>query len=111
MDTAEEQALDSLLAQVDAAGEPIAIDPAKHSKKKGWLVLPVKDMDPNFELTEEVSSVLTLTAVPEMEQVKELALVFIPNSWSVYFWDPLVKMLMPFDGVHADKEVIASRTG
>ena len=46
-----------------------------------------------------------------MEQVKELALVFIPNSWSVYFWDPLVKMLMPFDGVHADKEVIASRTG
>ena len=111
MDTAEEHAPDSLLAQVDAAGEPIAIDPAKHSKKKGWLVLPVKDMDPNFELTEEVSSVLTLTAVPEMEQVKELALVFIPNSWSVYFWDPLVKMLMPFDGVHADKEVIASRTG
>ena len=74
-------------------------------------MLPVKDMDPNFELTEEVSSVLTLTAVPEMEQVKELALVFIPRSWSVYFWDPLVKMLMPFDGVHADKEVIASRTG
>ena len=53
MDTAEEQAPDSLLAQLDAAGYPIAIDPAKHSKNKGWLVLRVKDMDPNFKLTEE----------------------------------------------------------
>jgi hypothetical protein len=68
-------------------------------------------MDPNFKLTEEESSVLKLTAVPEMEQVEEPALVFIPRSWTVYLWDPSVKMLMPFDGVHADKEAIARCTG
>jgi|1048.fasta_scaffold29049_1 hypothetical protein len=111
MEAAEEQAPDSLLAQLDAAGYPIAIDPAKHSKNKGWLVLRVKDMDPNFILTEEESSVLKLTAVPEMEQVEEPALVFIPRSWTVYLWDPSVKMLMPFHGPHADHDAIASCTG
>jgi hypothetical protein len=74
-------------------------------------VLCVKDMDPNFKLTEEESSVLKLTAVPEMERVEEPALVFIPNSWSVYLWDPSVKMLMPFDGPHANQEAIVSCTG
>ena len=49
--------------------------------------------------------------MPEMEQVEDLALVFIPNSWWVYFWDPSVKMLMPFDGPHADQEAIVRRTG
>jgi len=111
MEAAEEQAPDSLLAQVDAAGYPIAIDPAKHSKNKGWLVLRVKDMDPNFKLTEEESSVLKLTAVPEMERVEEPALVFIPRSWCVYLWDPSGKMLIPFDGPHAGHDVIVSCTG
>ncbi len=88
MEAAEEEAPDSLLAQVDAAGYPIAIDPAKHSKNKGWLVLPVGEMDPNFQLLEEGRFSLKLIAVPEMERVGEPALVFIPRSGTLYLWDP-----------------------